>query len=64
VGSDRFGAALEGPDVRAVDHRSRHVELVGRPYFAQQYFVQSLHALASFQSRRRQQVIPDPNPNS
>ncbi|SCE69250.1 Transposase DDE domain-containing protein [Micromonospora coriariae] len=38
-GSGRFRAALERPDVGAVDHRPGHVQLPGGPEFAQQHFV-------------------------
>src|SRR3712207_8851192 len=49
----RFWAALERPDVGAVDHRPRHVQLPGGPESAQQDLVQWLpHA----------GVVPIPQP--
>lgn len=57
--------ALERLDVRAVDHRRRHVELVGRSQLAEQYFVQALpHASIAPVPQPEPASHPDPNPSS
>ncbi|ANP52379.1 hypothetical protein AVL59_25110 [Streptomyces griseochromogenes] len=58
-------AALERPDMGAVDHCSRHVQPTGGPQLGKQHLVQPLPDPALFQSRGlRQQVIPEPDPSS